>query len=306
MPILTPPSASSGRIAWKIGGGRPAPRFMKAFDNLRSRRALALSFLLAACGGQVGGSDSESHFLCRSDQDCERLEGGYACVQGECRLQRASISDETAQQGFPVEPLSCLSYTATLCPDNALCTPYRATLYDTFNGCLGQERAVACGAAGRSCDDVPTLATDEDGHCYVFPSSCLPTGWTAASEAVDAAADCQAALDPQAPLCALEPHTCEGMGCFSSSAEAQSVESVPEDAGAQYAGVSCEWAVPQLAYRRDVRSAHCERSRSSSASGVNSPVYFVEEPARCGEVSRPGTTITLQRPRGLFSARPPA
>ena len=73
---------------------------------MRQRRfgrwALSLALLVAACVSSENGTDSESHFVCASDEECRvELGYGYECVARECRVADKDAGPTTMPDAAP-------------------------------------------------------------------------------------------------------------------------------------------------------------------------------------------------------------
>lgn len=101
----------------------------------------------AATGG-VGGSDS----ACSSQDD----------TTSDCRAARRAAC-------APLEEADCEAA--------RFCSVLKAQKVNDENDCKAeQSEVVGCGLIG--CTAAFTVAEDDDGVAWVFPSGCVPLGWT--------------------------------------------------------------------------------------------------------------------------------
>jgi hypothetical protein len=75
---------------------------------------------------------------------------------------------------------ACGQLTLATCATGMNCQALSGQLLSTMSACLNPYTLVACGTMV-GCSPTATRAVDKDGHDWVFPSTCIPAGWTNAS-----------------------------------------------------------------------------------------------------------------------------
>ncbi len=104
--------------------------------------------------GGTSGSDSS----CSSDND----------TSADCRAERLA---------------ACAPLDEADCETDRFCAVLKAQKVNSADDCRAEEReVVGCGVIG--CGAIFTLAEDDDQEEWVFPSNCLPLGWTEVSLSV--------------------------------------------------------------------------------------------------------------------------
>ncbi|HWZ89696.1 MAG TPA: hypothetical protein VNW92_12620, partial [Polyangiaceae bacterium] len=82
--------------------------------------------------------------------------------------------------GAPPDSTACNQLALADCSTNMDCQGLSGQRISGDPQCLSQYEVVACGTKV-GCTPDPTRATDLMGHDWVFPSTCIPAGWTNSS-----------------------------------------------------------------------------------------------------------------------------
>jgi hypothetical protein len=75
----------------------------------------------------------------------------------------------------------CGASPVQVCKADAFCEALSGQPVNSAAQCLQAAAEVGCMPAGMSCDGALTWATDGNGACHLLPTTCLPTGWVAAT-----------------------------------------------------------------------------------------------------------------------------
>lgn len=78
---------------------------------------------------------------------------------------------------------ACADLAQPACEDSEVCEPFSAYEYvdGTFESKPNTRTYMGCRDAGPDddlCGDALTCAYETEGACWMFPSTCLPEGWT--------------------------------------------------------------------------------------------------------------------------------
>ena len=108
--------------------------------------------------------------------------GGALLCGCDDKDEQADTAEDTAVVGLPI---SCYDLTPELCADESTCAVIGGrTTQTTDEGiCVDystETTGLGCMDAGDGCGAAETLAAspDDPETCWLFPTTCLPEGWT--------------------------------------------------------------------------------------------------------------------------------
>jgi hypothetical protein len=101
-------------------------------------------------------------------------EGTYAQVEPVFAVSLVSSVEVGCSAGTCAE---CLSKAVDQCGADPFCREIRASRLNRARTCTKEPEAVGCTRATQACNQEFTYAADSRGDCWIFGSSCVPTGW---------------------------------------------------------------------------------------------------------------------------------
>jgi hypothetical protein len=117
-----------------------------------------------------------------SDESSVSAEGTWAQVGALFAVAGLRCSAECAGETCDY----CLEYGESTCGDDPFCFAVFGVPIDEDAQCTLPEEFALCASSGRGCDDAETVARDEGGQCWWFPSICEDPGFEYFFEGDDA------------------------------------------------------------------------------------------------------------------------
>lgn len=147
---------------------------------------LAVLALAAACGGVSSGVNPESSSGGAGGPDGQG-EGGQSDGGQGSACTEEDAADPACRAEFD-EQCSKLEHSA--CIERRECDVLQARRIDSELNCVEAEpEVVGCSALG--CGGTLTLATDPAGGTWLFPSTCIPPGWTRTESSAPKPPECE-------------------------------------------------------------------------------------------------------------------